>query len=1048
MIDKNNDTPPSIQTYELDLLKFEKQSQHGKVSEILNGNFDQYLRDCVSENLAQWVVNNNVEEFNKALNEKNESEQLETLMIGISSLYAFIQENWTGPRKSKNSENQPSCIDIINVDDKTASTMLCVDSVEFSTIPRQPKLLLVAKFVLSGNYTKLSTHTWWLLRTLAIHQTLLDENSSHIYQQIESLATDLIQDKSSLLSNNPELKLQLQVEMFHIYLSYGVVSKSQQVIKEINGLSDISMSLKGALGKRTKWQTKNLAQLLLEVKFDNKTSSEPPLTLPSEDSSSKDPTQISDQNTSSSDNIITQSVPSDDKPGHISPSGEKPSHNFPHNIQLDDDTRLETITYEDETSIPSLSPAQQIVVYTNLLYAYRTQPKDNLKTEELRPYMDVLLGQEGLLYGVLYLRSKLEADHRRTVERSMLQLEELSTSLSKEQPACRERLEHFFLISIPSANTMEATLAGILVSLGDIKSALGIYETLRHWEEMILCYNLLQLRHLSVAVIRDQLALGETPKLYCLLGDATDEVEHYHKAWTLSGERSARAMKCLGMYYYKRQEYTQAIPYLQRSLTINSIQIDLWSRLGYAALQCEEFKDVACSAYNRYVSLEPDDFQVSGIGCNNINTIQIDIWSRQGYAALQCEEFKDVACSAYNRYVSLEPDDFQVSGIVCNNINTIQIDIWSRLGYAALQCEEFKDVACSAYNRYVSLEPDDFQVSGIVCNNINTIQIDIWSRLGYAALQCEEFKDVACSAYNRYVSLEPDDFQVSGIVCNNINTIQIDIWSRLGYAALQCEEFKDVACSAYNRYVSLEPDDFQGWNNLARAYLDRGEKTRAYNALVEAVRTSNMDNWKVIENLMRVAVDVGQFECALRSYSHLLDIKPKHFDGQVLAILVSAILENLSADGTDTISHARSLHTNALRLFGRLSSEILNECELWYLYAQLNQARENASCAQELRRTLKFVTHAHACCLRDENSSKTAAGRARIGEICRMLCDVTVELGKVAPPVLDRRQVLFSSKLTLRSSLVTLERNGEGEDKETRRVRECLSRVEALLSEN
>lgn len=98
----------------------------------------------------------------------------------------------------------------------------------------------------------------------------------------------------------------------------------------------------------------------------------------------------------------------------------------------------------------------------------------------------------------------------------------------------------------PLANTMEATLAGILVSLGDIKSALGIYETLHHWEEMILCYNLLQLRHLSVAVIRDQLALGETPKLYCLLGDATDEVEHYHKAWTLSRERSARAMKCLG----------------------------------------------------------------------------------------------------------------------------------------------------------------------------------------------------------------------------------------------------------------------------------------------------------------------------------------------------------------------------------------------------------------------------------------------------------------------------------------------------------------------
>jgi hypothetical protein len=39
-----------------------------------------------------------------------------------------------------------------------------------------------------------------------------------------------------------------------------------------------------------------------------------------------------------------------------------------------------------------------------------------------------------------------------------------------------------------------------------------------------------------------------------------------------------------------------------------------------------------------------------------------------------------------------------------------------------------------------------------------------------------------------------------------------------------------------------------------------------YNALVEAVRISNMNNWKVIENLLRVAVDVGQFERALRSY--------------------------------------------------------------------------------------------------------------------------------------------------------------------------------------
>lgn len=71
---------------------------------------------------------------------------------------------------------------------------------------------------------------------------------------------------------------------------------------------------------------------------------------------------------------------------------------------------------------------------------------------------------------------------------------------------------------------METTLAHIFASLGDIKSALQIHETLRHWEEMIACYNLLQLRHLSEKIIREQLALKESPKLYCLLGDATDQV--------------------------------------------------------------------------------------------------------------------------------------------------------------------------------------------------------------------------------------------------------------------------------------------------------------------------------------------------------------------------------------------------------------------------------------------------------------------------------------------------------------------------------------------
>lgn len=55
---------------------------NSSVLEILNGNLSQYLEDHVTSNLAQFVMNNSVEDFQKFLNEKNEDEQLDVLILG------------------------------------------------------------------------------------------------------------------------------------------------------------------------------------------------------------------------------------------------------------------------------------------------------------------------------------------------------------------------------------------------------------------------------------------------------------------------------------------------------------------------------------------------------------------------------------------------------------------------------------------------------------------------------------------------------------------------------------------------------------------------------------------------------------------------------------------------------------------------------------------------------------------------------------------------------------------------------------------------------
>ena len=59
----------------------------------------------------------------------------------------------------------------------------------------------------------------------------------------------------------------------------------------------------------------------------------------------------------------------------------------------------------------------------------------------------------------------------------------------------------------------------------------------------------------AAEVIREQIeAQGETPKLLCLLGDATDDITCYQRAWHMSGEKFVRAVRSEGLYYYHRKQ--------------------------------------------------------------------------------------------------------------------------------------------------------------------------------------------------------------------------------------------------------------------------------------------------------------------------------------------------------------------------------------------------------------------------------------------------------------------------------------------------------------
>ncbi|XP_046749116.1 tetratricopeptide repeat protein 27 isoform X2 [Diprion similis] len=112
----------------------------------------------------------------------------------------------------------------------------------------------------------------------------------------------------------------------------------------------------------------------------------------------------------------------------------------------------------------------------------------------------------------------------------------------------------------------------------------------------------------AAEIIQQEIDKKPTVKLWCLLGDATQDTKCYETAWKLSGEKSSRAQRHWGLHYYSKQNYTEAVPHLKLSVELNNIQENIWIRLGFAALQIEDWK-LAANAYRHYCALEQMNFE-------------------------------------------------------------------------------------------------------------------------------------------------------------------------------------------------------------------------------------------------------------------------------------------------------------------------------------------------------------------------------------------------------------------------------------------------------
>ncbi|XP_053953495.1 tetratricopeptide repeat protein 27 [Anastrepha ludens] len=561
----------------------------------------------------------------------------------------FVQNNFTGPFKQL--EEFSDFLQAKQLKDYDPFIRLMENGEEINPNVKLGELLVLAKemfHLLRQSWPDSLYLQWWCMRVISIQQQVIEELTSNLYEQLKVTAESLLKNVDSV--QEKELQALLYLEVANAYLLFHRTQKSDGVLAELCQRFNIALNVEGLLGVRTKFQQKPVPQLCLKVAHSN---TEFPVA------------QLTN--------------------GHT---------NLPKLLLLDDDTRLERIRFIEpkDNEVMTLPSVLQALVLAKVKQLKRSQPKDRLADEELEPYTKTLLYQEHgplqVRQSALLLNCVQESNQRRTVERSWKQCEGAVKLLDAPIYSLPERLSYAFAGFLQPKWQIQAQLCELLLSLGMTKTALDIYLQIQAWSEVIQCYTRLELRHKAAEIIKQELTKKPTVLLHCLLGDATDDPNCYATAWEFSKHTSGRAQAHWGTYYFRKAEYAEAIPHLEKSVDINSLQEKIWLRLGFAAIQLERW-ELAVHAYITYTHIEPLGFE----SWNNLAKALVKLGDKKRAHKVLSESLK---CN-YNNWKVWE--NFMIVSVDTSNIEDA-MNAYNRLS-------ELKD-------RYLDLEVLSITVGAIV----------------------------------------------------------------------------------------------------------------------------------------------------------------------------------------------------------------------------------------------------------------------------------------------------------------------------------------------
>ncbi|KAJ2608586.1 hypothetical protein H4S08_004394 [Coemansia sp. RSA 1365] len=410
-----------------------------------------------------------------------------------------------------------------------------------------------------------------------------------------------------------ELWARYLLELGVLYSQHKMPLDAKKHLSLAQAASGLQWKMTGAKGRRTRFQTFDVTQLVLLAKSAQRVDSE---------------------------------------------------HNpMPESLELNDDTILENIKFTDPSieldRQEDLQTIDKCILLALCLNVQNENPAHGLTSEQMMPFVVRVLQHTGnwSVYTMgLLLRSRLESAKSRTVERATLQMQTLVDQITHPLPdtteaGAAERLRYLSVLSLPSQWELERELANMFMELGVVRSSLDIYERLQMWDEVISCYTLLGQTEVAERIVRREIELNpDRPKLWCVLGDLKCDPEHWRHAWEVSGQRYARAMRSLGAYHFGKNEYDASAECYEKAVNLNPLFEKSWYILGCAAMHIGNWQ-LAIKSFLHVVRIDENN----GESWNNLATVYLrlgkDYQMRALHSLREAIKFKHESWQVWSNFL-------------------------------------------------------------------------------------------------------------------------------------------------------------------------------------------------------------------------------------------------------------------------------------------------------------------------------------------------------------------------------------------------------------